>query len=125
MKLTNLTSIILGLLVGLVIGGLVTWSFTKDFVNQAVVNAELRFNELLEEEKSKVEKQVKDIKDLEINLEKVFLYYNNNLYSLNTTIENRNKQLNRIRKKYYEELSNIDGMSHNELADFFSDRYGN
>ena len=46
-------TISIGLLIGLVIGSSITWYLTSDFVNKAVVEAELKFNELLETEKSK------------------------------------------------------------------------
>ena len=123
MKLTNLTSIFLGIFLGLITGGLITWSFTKDFIDKAVVKSELRFEELLEKEKEKVKEKIEDITSLETNRNDVILESELKCDSLNTSIENKNKQIRIIRKKYNEELSNINGMSHNELTDFFSNRY--
>lgn len=115
----------IGLLIGLIVGSSITWYLTSDFVNKAVVEAELKFNELLETEKSKYQNELGALTELKENLEFTLTSTETIVDSLNTTISTRNKELNKIRKKYAEQMSDIDGMSHNELTDFFAERYGN
>ncbi len=119
----NVASIGLGIVIGLVVGIGLTWYLTNDFVDQAVIKAELKFNELLEQEKSKYSTQISSLERTKENLEYTLVSTEMVIDSLNTTINTRSKELNKIKRKYYEELSNIDGMSHNELTDFFAKRY--
>lgn len=119
----NAVSIGLGIVIGLVVGIGLTWYLTSDFVDQAVIEAELKFNELLEQEKSKYSTQISSLERTKENLEYTLVSTEMVIDSLNTTINTRSKELNKIKRKYYEELSNIDGMSHNELTDFFAKRY--
>ena len=119
----NVVSIGLGIVIGLVVGIGLTWYLTNNFVDQAVIEAELKFNELLEQEKSKYSTQISSLERTKENLEYTLVSTEMVIDSLNTTINTRSKELNKIKRKYYEELSNIDGMSHNELTDFFAKRY--
>lgn len=121
----NILTICIGLLIGLVIGSSITWYLTSDFVNNAVVEAELKFNELLEAEKSKYQNELGQVTRIQENLEYNLASAELAIDSLNTTISTRSKELDKIRKKYAEQMSDIDGMSHNELTDFFAKRYGN
>ena len=119
----NVISIGLGITIGLVVGVGSTWYLTNDFINQATIEAEFKFNELLEQEKSKYSTQISSLEKTKENLEYTLTFTKITIDSLNTTINTRSKELNKIKRKYYEELSNIDGMSHNELTDFFAKRY--
>lgn len=121
----NVLTISIGLLIGLVIGSSITWYLTSDFVNKAVVETELKFNELLETEKSKYQNELGVLTELKENLEFTLISTEIAVDSLNTAISTRNKELDKIRKKYVKQMSDIDGMSHNELTDFFAERYGN
>ena len=121
----NITAVGIGLLTGLFIGILVTWYITNDFVNNATIEAELKFNELLKIEKSKYQSELNQVTRIQENLEYNLASAELAIDSLNTTISTRNKELNKIRKQYAEQMSDIDGMSHNELTDFFAKRYGN
>ena len=121
----KILTISIGLLIGLVIGSSITWYLTSDFVNKAVVEAELKFNELLETEKSKYQNELGQVTRIQENLKYNLASAELAIDSLNTTISTRSKELDKIRKKYAEQMSNIDGMSHNELTDFFAERYGN
>ncbi|MDB4343213.1 hypothetical protein OAA26_00650 [bacterium] len=121
----NVISIGLGIVIGLVAGIGLTWYMTKDLTTQAVIDAEVRFNELLKTEKSKYQGKLDRITFVKDNLEHTLTSTEVVIDSLNTTIDNRNKELNRIKRKYAQQLSNIDGMSHNELTNFFTERYGN
>ena len=115
----------LGIVAGLIIGSGLTWYTTNNLVTQAVIEAEIKFNELLEVEKSKFSKEISTLTELKKNLEFTLISTETIVDSLNTTISTRSKQLNQIKKEYDKQLSNIDGMSHNELTNFFTERYGN
>jgi uncharacterized protein (UPF0333 family) len=115
----------IGLLIGLVVGSSITWYLTSDFVNKAVIEAELKFNELLETEKSKYQNELGQVTRIQKNLEYNLASAELAIDSLNTTISTRSEELDKIRKKYVKQMSDIDGMSHNELTDFFAERYGN
>ena len=64
----NVISIGLGIITGLVIGIGLTWYITNDFTTQAVIDAELRFNQLLEEEKAKYEDELGKVTQIQENL---------------------------------------------------------
>lgn len=121
----NVISIGLGIIIGLVIGIGLTWYITNDFTTQAVIDAELRFNQLLEEEKAKYKDELGKVTQIQENLEYNLASAEIAIDSLNTTINTRSKQLNQIKRKYAKKLSDIDSMSHNELTDFFTKRYPN
>jgi peptidoglycan hydrolase CwlO-like protein len=124
--MNNITGlVIVGLALGLLIGGGITWYLVQDFANNAVVEAELRFNDLLETEKSKFNEELTSLGNTKEDLESTLTATQGKVDSLNTTIENRGKELKRIKRKYNEKISSIDGMSHNELTEFFAKRYGN
>ncbi len=115
----------LGAIIGLVAGIGLTWYMTSDLVTQATAEAEIRFNELLESEKTKFSKEIGTLTELKENLEYTLTSTENVVDSLNTTISIRSKELNQIKKKYAKQISSIDSMSHNELTNFFSNRYKN
>ena len=121
----NVISIGLGIIIGLIIGVGLTWDMTNDLTTQAIIDAEIRFNELLEAEKSKYSEKIGTLTELKENLESTLTSTEIVVDSLNTTIGTRNKELDKIRKKYAKQISDIDGMSHNELTNFFTERYGN
>lgn len=113
----------LGIIMGLVAGAGLTWYMTSDLVTQAAAEAEIRFNELLESEKAKFSEEIGTLTELKENLEYTLISTETIVDSLNTTISTRNKEINQIKRKYAEQISSIDGMSHNELTNFFSNRY--
>ncbi len=115
----------LGLVIGFIIGAGLTWYMTNDFITQSSIEAELKFNELLEVEKSKYETELNQISKIQKNLEYNLSFAEVAIDSLNTTINTRSKELNKIKKEYAKQISSIDGMSHNELTNFFSKRYKN
>ncbi len=121
----NVLTISIGLLLGLIIGGATTWHFTSNLINNAVVEAELKFNELLEIEQAKYNIKVDKLETVKNNLNDILSISEHTIDSLNTTIFIRSNELNKIKRKYDKQISSIDGMSHNELADFFSERYRN
>ena len=121
----NVLAVSIGVVMGLFIGGGVTWYLTYDFVNNAVIEAELRFNELLETEKSKYQNDLTQVTKIKENLEYNLASAELVIDSLNTTINTRSKELNKLKKEYDQQISSINGMSHNELTDFFATRYGN
>ena len=124
MKNVRLISLGVGLLIGGILGGVAVWSMTKNFVDKAVMAAEERFDSLLEEEKDKLQDKVDDATKLKERLEVTLVETESKVDSLNTTIQNRNKQINKLKKDYDKTLNGIDNMSHNELSDFFAKRYG-
>jgi uncharacterized protein (UPF0333 family) len=121
----NVLAVSIGVVMGLFIGGGVTWYLTYDFVNNAVIEAELKFNELLETEKSKYQNDLTQVTKIKENLEYNLVSAELVIDSLNTTIDTRSKELNKLKKEYDQQISSINGMSHNELTDFFATRYGN
>jgi len=121
----NVVSMGLGIIIGLVVGVGLTWYMTNDLTTQAVIEAELKFNELLEAEKSKYQSELSQVTRIQQNLEYNLTSAELAIDSLNTTISTRSNELNKIRKQYAKQMSDIDGMSHNELTDFFTKRYGN
>ena len=108
---------------GLAIGGLVVWGLTNHMVENAVEEAENKFENFLSEEKDKLQSKLDDSQRLKDDLEKSLAETQTKVDSLNTTILNRNNELNKIKKEYDKKLSSIDNMSHNELSDFFANRY--
>jgi chromosome segregation ATPase len=124
MKNVRLISLGIGLLIGGILGGVAVWSMTKNFVDRAVTAAEERFDSLLEEEKDKLQDKVDDATKLKESLETTLVETESKVDSLNTTIQNRNKQIDKLKKDYDKTLNGIDNMSHNELSDFFANRYG-
>ena len=123
MKNIRLISLGIGLLIGSILGGVAVWSMTKNFVDKAVMAAEERFDSLLEEEKEKLQGKVDDANKLKERLEVTLNETESKVDSLNTTIQNRNKQLADLKKNYDKTIDNISSMSHNELSDFFAKRY--
>ena len=121
----NVISIGLGIVIGLVAGIGLTWYMTKDLATKAIIDGGGKVNELLETEKSKYQGELDKITFAKNNLEYTLTSTEMVVDSLNTAIDNRSKELNRIKRKYAQQLSNIDGMSHNELTNFFTERYGN
>jgi len=121
----NVVSMGLGIIIGLVVGVGLTWYMTNDLTTQAVIEAELKFNELLETEKSKYQSELSQVTQIQQNLEYNLTSAELAIDSLNITIDTRSKQLNQIKRKYVKKLSDIDSMSHNELTDFFTKRYLN
>ena len=121
----NVISIGLGIITGLVIGIGLTWYITNDFTTQAVIDAELRFKQLLGEEKAKYKDELDKVTQIQESLEHNLASAEIAIDSLNTTINTRSKQLNQIKKKYAKKVSDIDSRSHNELTDFFTKRYPN
>jgi len=116
-------SIGIGICIGLLVGGAITWYLTRDFTNQAVVEAELKFNELLEEEKTKLSGEISTLKKSKEDLKALLGNTKQVVDSLNASIISRNKDLEQLKDKYNDQISNIYGMSHNELTDFFANRY--
>lgn len=123
MKNIRLISLGIGLLIGGILGGVAVWSMTKNFVDKAVMAAEERFDSLLEEEKEKLQYKVDDVTKLKERLNDTLNETELKVDSLNTTIQNRNKQLSDLKKDYDKTIDNISSMSHNELSDFFTNRY--
>ena len=119
MKNISLITLGIGVILGLITGGAVVWSMTNNFVDNAVNQAEERFNSLLEEEKEKLQDKVDDTTKLKERLEATLVETEYRVDSLSTTIENRNKELIKIKRNYDKKVSSVDNMSHNELSDFF------
>lgn len=113
----------IGICIGLLVGGALTWYLTKDFANQAVIEAELRFNELLEQEKTKLSTKMSTLEKTKTDLEGILNETKQTVDSLNASIASRNKDLDKLKQKYNDQISDIYGMSHNQLTDFFANRY--
>ncbi len=112
------------LALGVVIGGGVVWYLVDEYAQEAEIRAEEKFNDLLEQEKSKYTVELANLQTAKERLEELVITTQTQVDSLNTSISNRTKELNRLRKKYNDKVSEINGMSYNELTTFFSNRYG-
>jgi len=112
------------LVLGVVIGGGVVWYLVDEYAQEAEIRAEEKFNDLLEQEKSKYTVELTNLQTAKEELEELVITTQTQVDSLNTSISNRTKELNRLRKKYNDKVSEINGMSYNELTTFFSNRYG-
>ena len=110
-------------LLGIIIGGGVLWYVMDDIVDKAELKAEQKFNDLLNQEKSKFTTEITNLQNSKEQLELLTNSIQNKVDSLNITISKRNKELDKIKKDYNDKVSKIDGMSHNELTTFFSNRY--
>ena len=111
-------------LLGILIGGGVVWYIVNDFVNKAKIEAEQKFNDLLDQEKSKYSTKLLNLESSKEELELLVNSTQNEIDSLNFAISTRTKELNRLKKDYNDKVSKINGISHNELTTFFSNRYG-
>lgn len=110
-------------LLGIIIGGGVLWYIMDDIVDKAKLEAEQKFDNLLNQEKSKFTVEINNLQNSKEQLELLVNVTQNSIDSLNTAIFKRNKELDKIKKDYNDKMSEIDGMSHNELTTFFSNRY--
>ena len=111
-------------LLGMLIGGGIIWFIVNDFVNKAKIEAEQKFNDLLDQEKSKYSTKLLNLESSKEELELLVNSTQNEIDSLNFAISTRTKELNRLKKDYNDKVSKINCMSHNELTTFFSNRYG-
>jgi len=110
-------------ILGIVIGSGLIWYIMDDIVDEAKLEAEQKFNDLLNQEKSKFTIEIDSLQNSKEQLELLVNTTQNKVDSLNITISNRNKELDKIKQDYNDKISKIDGMSHNELTTFFSNRY--
>jgi len=120
---TQLTIYGLIFILGIVIGSGLIWYIMDDIVDKAKLEAEQKFNDLLNQEKSKFTIEIDSLQNSKEQLELLVNTTQNKVDSLNITISNRNKELDKIKQDYNDKISKIDGMSHNELTTFFSNRY--
>jgi len=119
----HLTIYSLIFLLGITIGGGILWYIMDDIVDKAKLEAEQKFDDLLNQEKSKFTTEIINLQNSKDQLKLLVNLTQNKIDSLNTTIFKRNKELDKIKKDYNDKVSKIDGMSHNELTTFFSNRY--
>ena len=111
-------------LLGIIIGGSITWYIVDDFIDRAKLEAEQKFNDLLFQEKSKYLTEFSNLKSSKEKLKNLTNLTQSKIDSLTTTINNRTRELDKLKKDYNDKVSKIDDMSHNELTTFFSNRYG-
>ena len=119
----HLTIYSLIFLLGITIGGGILWYIMDDIVDKAKLEAEQKFDDLLNQEKSKFTTEIINLQNSKDQLKLLVNLTQNKIDSLNTTIFKRNKELDKIKKDYNDKVSKINGMSHNELTTFFSNRY--
>jgi hypothetical protein len=80
-------------------------------------------NSLIEENVKNYQIQLLNLQLVRDSLKYEVSVANSKIDSLNNSISSRNKELNKLRKKYNETIASIDGMSNDELSKFFTDRY--
>ena len=94
-------------LLGILIGGGVVWYIVNDFVNKAKIEAEQKFNDLLDQEKSKYSTKLLNLESSKEELELLVNLTQNEIDSLNFAISTRTKELNRLKKDYNDKVSKL------------------
>ena len=94
-------------------------------IKQAEQQAEEKFLKMLEKNTLEYESKLLLLQDTRDSLQTQIAQANLVVDSLNTSIVERNNELNELRDDYSETVESIGDMSHNELVNFFSNRYGN
>ena len=94
-------------------------------LKHAEQQAEEKFLKMLEKNTLEYENKLLLLQDARDSLQTQIAQVNFVVDSLNTSIVERNNELNQLRDDYSETVESIGDMSHNELVDFFSNRYGN
>lgn len=87
--------------------------------------AEEKFLKMLEQNTLEYESKLSLLQDARDSLQTQIAQVNIVVDSLNTSIAQRNNELDNLRDDFNETVESIGDMSHNELVDFFSNRYGN
>lgn len=118
----NNTIQILSLVGILVLGAALGCFFTFKYAEK---QAEEKFLKMLEQNTLEYENKLLLLQDTRDSLQTQITQVNFVVDSLNTSIVERNNELNELRNDYSETVESIGDMSHNELVDFFSNRYGN
>ena len=78
---------------------------------------------LIKENNQKYQNELNSLHLLTDSLNQEVITANSKTDSLRTSISIRNRELNKLRKKYNETVATIDSMSNDELAKFLTDRY--
>ncbi len=78
---------------------------------------------LIKENNQKYQNELNSLHLLTDSLNQEIITANSKTDSLKVSIAIRNRELNKLRKKYNETVANIDSMSNDELSEFFANRY--
>ena len=106
----------------LVLGVALGYFFTLKYAEQ---QAEEKFLKMLKQNTLEYENKLQLLQDTRDSLQIQISQVNLVVDSLNTSIAQRNNELDELRDDYNETIESIGDMSHNELVNFFSSRYGN
>jgi len=87
--------------------------------------AEEKFLKMLEQNTLEYESKLLLLQNTRDSLQTQITKVNVVVDSLNTSIAQRNNELDNLRDDFNETVESIGDMSHNELVNFFSSRYGN
>ena len=104
----------------LVLGVALGYFFTLKHAEQ---QAEEKFLKMLEKNTLEYKNKLLLLQDTRDSLQFQITQVNLVVDSLNTSITERNNELNELRDDYSETVGSISDMSNNELVDFFSNRY--
>lgn len=113
--LFTLGTVIGSFFLGFGIGGYLTWAKWN--------KAEIQYQQNLQNTKNMYEQQLEDLHNYNDSVEYKIKAITHIIDSLNTSITNRNEALDSLKQKYDEQIDHINNMSHNELVEFFSNRY--
>jgi len=78
---------------------------------------------LVDENNRKYQNELDSLQLVRDSLNQEVTIANSKTDSLKVSITIRNRELNKLRKKYNETVANIDSMSNDELSEFFANRY--
>jgi len=79
--------------------------------------------EVIEANNKKYQNELDSLQLVRDSLNQEVTIANSKTDSLKVSIAIRNRELNKLRKKYNETVANIDSMSNDELSEFFANRY--
>lgn len=102
-------------ILGLGIGGY--WMWTK------WNKSKIEYQQKIQDNQAEYEQQLKDLTLYKDSLENQINTISTTIDSLNTSITSRTEALDSIKQEYDEQIDDINNMSHNELVNFFSNRY--
>ena len=93
------------------------------FVQNKWDEAKLEYQQDLQNTKDMYDQQLEDLYNYNDSIECKIKAVTYIIDSLNTSIANRTKALDSLKQEYEEQIDHIDNMSHNELVEFFANRY--
>ena len=101
--------------IGFGVGGYWMWNKWNE--------SKIEYQQKFQDNQNMYEQQLGDLKHYKDSLELKINAITTVIDSLNNSIANRNEVLDSLKQEYDDQINNINNMSHNELTNFFSNRY--